>query len=154
MKRKASAISEPNMVQTTTEAGPSSAKRPIVATMRLQSTTAHTHTSGPMSAQPEDVDDAEIQQPVSESTPVQTSFKATAESSMANTTRRIDDLTARLNPILPPGKVFSIRIGSELFQLSGASISSDGKFFVSYFLMLFAACCLHVDFSADLHASL
>ena len=31
------------------------------------------------------------------------------------------------NPTLPAGKVFPIQIGSELFKLSGASISSDGK---------------------------
>ena len=30
--------------------------------------------------------------------------------------------------ILPPEKVFPIRIGSDLFQLSGASISSDGQY--------------------------
>ena len=29
--------------------------------------------------------------------------------------------------ILPPEKVFSIQIGTELFRLSGASISSDGQ---------------------------
>jgi len=32
---------------------------------------------------------------------------------------------------LPAGKVFPIQIGSELFRLSGASISSDGKLLVS-----------------------
>ena len=31
------------------------------------------------------------------------------------------------SPTLPAGKVFPIQIGSELFKLSGASISSDGK---------------------------
>jgi hypothetical protein len=40
---------------------------------------------------------------------------------------RAGDVVARLNPVLPAGKLFPIRIGSELFQLSGASISSDGK---------------------------
>ena len=34
-------------------------------------------------------------------------------------------------PILPPEKVFSIQIGSKLFRLSGASISSDGQYFLS-----------------------
>jgi hypothetical protein len=29
--------------------------------------------------------------------------------------------------MLPAGKVFPIQIGSELFRLSGASLSSDGK---------------------------
>jgi hypothetical protein len=33
--------------------------------------------------------------------------------------------------ILPHGKVFPIQIGSELFRLSGASISSDGMHFCS-----------------------
>jgi hypothetical protein len=32
-------------------------------------------------------------------------------------------------PILPPEKVFPIQIGSELFRLSGASISSDGQYY-------------------------
>lgn len=31
--------------------------------------------------------------------------------------------------ILPHEKVFPIQIGSELFRLSGASISSDGQYF-------------------------
>lgn len=31
--------------------------------------------------------------------------------------------------ILPSGKVFPIQIGSELFRLSGASISSDGEYY-------------------------
>ena len=35
--------------------------------------------------------------------------------------------TVNPSPILPAGKVFPIQIGSELFKLSGASISSDGK---------------------------
>lgn len=40
--------------------------------------------------------------------------------------RRIVESPAGLD-ILPAGKVFPIQIGSELFRLSGASISSDGK---------------------------
>lgn len=39
--------------------------------------------------------------------------------------RQGPDIVPRLSPILPAGKVFPIRIGSELFHLSGASISSD-----------------------------
>lgn len=34
--------------------------------------------------------------------------------------------------ILPPEKVFPIQIGTELFRLSGASISSDGSSFTSF----------------------
>ena len=37
------------------------------------------------------------------------------------------DLTGKKKMALPAGKVFPIQIGSELFRLSGASISSDGK---------------------------
>lgn len=36
---------------------------------------------------------------------------------------------------LPAGKVFPIQIGSELFRLSGASISSDGKYSTSFRLL-------------------
>ena len=36
---------------------------------------------------------------------------------------------SQIPPVLPPEKVFPIQIGSELFRLSGASISSDGKCF-------------------------
>lgn len=38
--------------------------------------------------------------------------------------------------ILPHEKVFPIQIGSDLFRLSGASISSDGKHF-SLFVLCF-----------------
>lgn len=34
---------------------------------------------------------------------------------------------ARIPHILPHERVFPIQIGSELFKLSGASLSSDGK---------------------------
>lgn len=33
----------------------------------------------------------------------------------------------KIPPILPRERVFPIQIGSELFKLSGASLSSDGK---------------------------
>jgi hypothetical protein len=38
--------------------------------------------------------------------------------------------TSTIPSTLPPEKVFSIQIGSELFRLSGASISSDGQYFM------------------------
>lgn len=34
---------------------------------------------------------------------------------------------SKIPPILPRERVFPIQIGGELFKLSGASISSDGK---------------------------
>lgn len=43
--------------------------------------------------------------------------------------RRVGNRTSSAHPpsILPPEKVFPIQIGSDLFRLSGASISSDGR---------------------------
>lgn len=49
--------------------------------------------------------------------------------------RRIAEISAKLSTVLPAGKVFPIQIGSELFRLSGASISSDGLFFYSCYLI-------------------
>jgi hypothetical protein len=48
----------------------------------------------------------------------------------ADTTRerRIAEISHKLTTVLPAGKVFPIQIGSELFRLSGASISSDGQY--------------------------
>jgi hypothetical protein len=43
-----------------------------------------------------------------------------------STPRRVQESPGGLD-ILPAGKVFPIQIGSELFRLSGASLSSDGK---------------------------
>jgi hypothetical protein len=41
--------------------------------------------------------------------------------------RRVVEMAPHLTTVLPAGKVFPIQIGSELFRLSGASISSDGR---------------------------
>ena len=54
--------------------------------------------------------------------------KQSTELPSVETDRKIAELSLRLTTVLPPGNVFPIRIGSELFQLSGASISSDGMF--------------------------
>jgi len=130
MKRKAGTMSDASMVQTTTEAGPSGSKRPFLgrsessrsASMRVPA--VHGPKTLPM--QPDDgKNPAAIDAP--ESTPSRATNKPLTEFSTSNAGRRIDEVTARLNPILPAQKVFPIRIGSELFQLSGASISSDGK---------------------------
>jgi hypothetical protein len=43
-------------------------------------------------------------------------------------TARARKLNTEIPNILPHEKVFPIQIGSELFRLSGASISSDGMF--------------------------
>lgn len=58
----------------------------------------------------------------------------TPSATLNATTRKIDEITSKIGPLLPPGKVFSIRIGSEQFHLSGASISSDApSYFTHYF---------------------
>ncbi len=44
---------------------------------------------------------------------------------VVSTARRAPELASNL--VLPAGRVFPIQIGSELFRVSGASISSDGK---------------------------
>jgi len=41
--------------------------------------------------------------------------------------RMVPEMPVALTTVLPAGKVFPIQIGSELFRLSGASLSSDGK---------------------------
>lgn len=51
--------------------------------------------------------------------------------------------------ILPPEKVFPIQIGSELFRVSGASISSDGWFPVLSLFRLMATGILFFQVSAD-----
>lgn len=45
-------------------------------------------------------------------------------------------LNTEIPLILPHERVFPIQIGSELFRLSGASISSDGMYILSYLLLL------------------
>ncbi|TID18077.1 btb poz domain-containing protein [Venturia nashicola] len=47
--------------------------------------------------------------------------------------RRIAEISAKLTTVLPAGKVFPIQIGSELFRLSGASISSDAPSYFSHY---------------------
>jgi len=49
------------------------------------------------------------------------------ESTVVDQTRRIAGLP-KYTAVLPAGKVFPIQLGSELFRLSGASISSDGQY--------------------------
>jgi hypothetical protein len=62
-----------------------------------------------------------------ESEALQRSESAPTKTASALTTkdRKIGDIPSRLTTILPAGKVFPIQIGSELFRLSGASLSSD-----------------------------
>lgn len=58
---------------------------------------------------------------------------ATERASAANKSRKIVEISSKFNNILPAGKVFPIQIGSELFRLSGASISSDAPSYFSHF---------------------
>ena len=50
-----------------------------------------------------------------------------SENTNVGQTRKIAGLP-KFTTVLPAGKVFPIQIGSELFRLSGASISSDGQY--------------------------
>lgn len=45
----------------------------------------------------------------------------------STSTRRVAEAAADAASTLPAGRVFPVQIGSELFRLSGASISSDGE---------------------------
>jgi hypothetical protein len=54
--------------------------------------------------------------------------KKGTESGVLTKGRKIAEVPSRLTTVLPAGKVFPIQIGSELFRLSGASLSSDGQF--------------------------
>jgi len=73
--------------------------------------------------------------PSSEATP-RASLNASASSQASSRQRTTGSRTSTAHPpsILPPEKVFPIQIGSELFRLSGASISSDAP---SYFTQFF-----------------
>jgi hypothetical protein len=55
----------------------------------------------------------------------QTSTQNQVEAGPSTQERRIAELSSKLTTVLPAGKVFPIQISSELFRLSGASISSD-----------------------------
>ncbi|KAF2673452.1 hypothetical protein BT63DRAFT_368119 [Microthyrium microscopicum] len=84
------------------------------------------------STQPEDVSETADAQGTTDQKAFRSGSKPTAESSSV-TARKASEITARLSPILPAGKVFPIRIGAELFQLSGASISSDAPSCFSHY---------------------
>ncbi|KAK7897783.1 hypothetical protein LTR67_004413 [Exophiala xenobiotica] len=73
--------------------------------------------------------------PASEATP-RHSLNPSASSQASSRQRPTGSRTSTAHPpsILPPEKVFPIQIGSELFRLSGASISSDAP---SYFTQFF-----------------
>ncbi|KIV99715.1 uncharacterized protein PV09_08645 [Verruconis gallopava] len=55
------------------------------------------------------------------------------EQSDSHETRRIAEVAHHFTTTLPAGKVFPIQIGSELFRLSGASISSDSPSYFSHY---------------------
>lgn len=64
-----------------------------------------------------------------------TSSSKQKETVDATQDRRIAEISAKLTTVLPAGKVFPIQIGSDLFRMSGASISSDGQFIYSCYLV-------------------
>lgn len=70
---------------------------------------------------------ASAAQPAMQSTPAGPANVSTGTHPVATRPRKIAELATKYSAILPAGKVFPIQIGNELFRLSGASISSDGK---------------------------
>lgn len=59
--------------------------------------------------------------------PAGTQPPATGREAPTSTARKVVEARVTRGHVLPAGKVFPIQIASELFRLSGASISSDGK---------------------------
>jgi hypothetical protein len=147
IKRKAD--SDPSLVTTTGASGPSFSKRRSFTSTTSAAGTAESSGLSTMRirqpsvqavASPADIltPSLEQQQQQQQQIPRESeqptrqaaepsSISKKPETPSAATSRKIAEISARLSPILPAGKVFPIRIGSELFQLSGASISSDGK---------------------------
>jgi hypothetical protein len=130
MKRKAG--SDTSLLLSSGEAGISTMKRPApgryessrTMTMQIPSSTTPTivGTEKVSTQQPE---------PQEPRTGGALDSSRTEEPTTRTSSQNIRDITPRLSPILPAGKVFPIRIGSELFQLSGASLSSDGMSIIS-----------------------
>jgi hypothetical protein len=108
---------------------PSPPKRPSVSRPSGHSQSprlTRSHANAPDTDTPID-DDTPITRKDSES--MQRSVSGTKrKSETAESSQRIIPNIARLTTVLPAGKVFPIQIGSELFRLSGASLSSDGQF--------------------------
>jgi hypothetical protein len=132
MKRKAD--SDSSVVATTSSSG-SSAKRQSITTAGKPESSKTAAMRGPATTQtvisPEE--NTRLVQSPKEDIPRPS--EPTSELPNASRTRKIAEISARLiSPVLPAGKVFPIRIGSDLFQLSGASISSDGNSTGSYYL--------------------
>jgi hypothetical protein len=125
MKRKAA--SDTSLLINTGEAGPSTMKRPAAG----RRDSSRTSTMQIPAKTPTPI----IGERRSSTQPAETPQEGGAggiessrpEDSARASSRKTADVTPKLSPILPAGKVFPIRIGSELFQLSGASLSSDGK---------------------------
>ncbi|TKA67191.1 hypothetical protein B0A49_08725 [Cryomyces minteri] len=59
--------------------------------------------------------------------------RSAAETPLVERPRTVHTDSSSIDMVLPAGKVFPIQIGSELFRLSGASISSDAPSYFSQF---------------------
>merc|ERR1711881_8539 len=77
----------------------------------------------------EDEEEQEQAQASTDSKPVPPKLKQSDSSE----NRRVAEVAAHLTTVLPAGKVFPIQIGSDLFRLSGASISSDAPSYFSHY---------------------
>jgi hypothetical protein len=124
LKRKAGAASLAAPGAPDARSPTSAAKRP--ATGGIAAAAARAESSRSPATMRNHPSSTAAQSPAAAAPPEEQESSRAARARTAAAAARAGDVVARLNPVLPAGKLFPIRIGSELFQLSGASISSDG----------------------------
>jgi hypothetical protein len=142
MKRKA--VSDSAFITPTSEVGPSTAKRVSKRDEEMSQSTSRRISKQPAviggvpepSPTPATEDTSgENVEGVGDGGP--SSSKAGGiriEAGRPSSSSRLGDLTARFNPVLPVGNVYPIRIGAQLFRLSGGSISSDGAWTLDVYI--------------------
>ena len=127
-RRESVATATSQQSPTTAEPKRPSVSRPSVSGVRTEPASPRVTRSQRQAqgSEADDDDEDEAQEPaqtIAEAKPVPPKLKQ----SDSNENRRVAEVAAHLTTVLPAGKVFPIQIGSDLFRLSGASISSDGK---------------------------
>ena len=133
-----------SLLRTNSSTAQASSSRAVMTRSQSHSqSTAPLPPPPPVPAMPKSPSDTESprgsQHPIAE--PSSSRQSAAAESSMKKPEKRADKQSEspgkdvrriaeipKFSSVLPAGKVFPIQIGSELFRLSGASISSDGQY--------------------------
>lgn len=137
-KRKASRVAAESVPQSATSQmeAESVPKRPSVSrtsTFAAQQADPRATRRPPSTAPASDAGKEDEEEGVEQSeASISTSKQKDVQVSME---RRIAEVSSRLGSVLPAGQVFVIQIGSEVFRLSGASLSSDGTYYVSDFLV-------------------